>query len=283
MDTMAQILDGKVCAQKVREKLKIQNKKLQQKGIQAKLAVIQVGEDSASKIYVRNKSKACQEIGIAFEEILLPDSISMKELLETIDTLNARPDIYGILLQSPIPKGMDIQQAFNHISPQKDVDGFHPINVGKLALGQKCFIPCTAYGIMQLLETYQIPIEGKQAVIIGRSNIVGKPLSQCLLQKHATVTICHSRTKHLKEITQKADILVSAVGKLNLVTADMVKEGAVVIDVGMNRKPDGKLAGDVDFEKVQSVASFITPVPGGVGPMTIAMLMHNVIQAASQV
>lgn len=279
---MYQLIDGKELAKNIRQNLKIENDKLKEKGINAKLAVILVGDDSASKVYVKNKSKACNEVGIEYEEILLDADTTMEKLLEVIESLNKREDINGILLQSPIPNGLDIQKAFEKIDYRKDVDGFNPINVGKLTIGQDGFIPCTPYGIIKMLENYNIPIEGKNAVVIGRSNIVGKPLSQCLLRKHATVTICHSRTKDIKNITKNADILISAVGKLNMVTQDMVKDGAVVIDVGMNRKENGKLAGDVDFDNVKEKTSYITPVPGGVGPMTIAMLMNNVIKATKQ-
>lgn len=276
---MYQIIDGKELAKKTREELRIKCDKLKEKGIIPKLAVILVGDDSASKVYVKNKSKACVDVGIQFEEILLDKNTTMDKLLETIDDLNSREDIKGILLQSPIPKGLNIQQAFEKIDYRKDVDGFNPINVGKLMIGKDCFISCTPYGIIKMLEDYNIQIEGKHAVVIGRSNIVGKPLSQLLLNKNATVTICHSKTKNIAEITKTADILISAVGRINMVTADMVKEGAVVIDVGMNTNEDGKLVGDVDFENVKEKASYITPVPGGVGPMTIAMLMNNVIKA----
>ncbi len=279
---MYQIIDGKELAKKIRGNLKIENEKLIQKGIQAKLAVILVGNDSASKIYVKNKSKACVDVGIEFEEILLDESTTMQKLLDIIDKLNNKKDINGILLQSPIPKGLNIQEAFEEIDYRKDVDGFNPINVGKLMIGQDCFVSCTPFGIIKMLEEYNIPIEGKHAVVIGRSNIVGKPLSQCLLNKNATVTICHSRTKNLAEYTKTADILISAVGKVNLVTKDMVKDGATVIDVGMNRDEKGKLVGDVDFENVKEKAAYITPVPGGVGPMTIAMLMNNVIKACKK-
>ncbi len=279
---MYQIIDGKELAKKIRGNLKIENEKLIQKGIQAKLAVILVGNDSASKIYVKNKSKACVDVGIEFEEILLDESTTMQKLLDIIDKLNNRKDINGILLQSPIPKGLNIQEAFEEIDYRKDVDGFNPINVGKLMIGQDCFVSCTPFGIIKMLEEYNIPIEGKHAVVIGRSNIVGKPLSQCLLNKNATVTICHSRTKNLAEYTKTADILISAVGKVNLVTKDMVKDGATVIDVGMNRDEKGKLVGDVDFENVKEKAAYITPVPGGVGPMTIAMLMNNVIKVCKK-
>ena len=274
------LLDGKETAKKVRERLKNETGHLKEMGIFPKLAVIMVGNNSASQIYVRNKSRACNEIGIEFEEFLLPEETKQEELINVIEKLNNRKDISGILLQSPIPGELDINEAFRKILPQKDVDGFHPTNVGKLVLGQDTFVSCTPFGILKLLEEYNIDIEGKHAVIIGRSNIVGKPMSQCLLNKNATVTICHSKTKDLASITKQADILVAAIGKAEFVTEDMVKPGAVVIDVGINRGLDGKIKGDVDFENVSKKASYITPVPGGVGPMTIAMLMNNVIKAA---
>ena len=276
---MYQLIDGKELSKKIREELKLETDKLKEKKIIPKLAVILVGGNSASKVYIKNKSKACNDVGVEFEEIILDNNTSMEKLLSIIDELNVRRDINGILLQSPIPEGLNIQEAFERINYKKDVDGFNPINVGKLMIGQDTFISCTPYGIIKMLEAYNIEIQGKHAVVIGRSNIVGKPLSQCLLNKNATVTICHSKTKNIKEIAKTADILISAVGKINMVTADMVKDGAVVIDVGMNRNDDGKLVGDVDFEKVKERASYITPVPGGVGPMTIAMLMNNVIKA----
>ena len=279
---MYQLIDGKELAKNIRQELKKENDKIKEKGINAKLAVILVGDDSASKIYVKNKSKACNDVGIEFEEILLDSNTTMDKLLNVIENLNLREDINGILLQSPIPKELNIQEAFEKIDYRKDVDGFNPINVGKLMIGQDGFIPCTPYGIVRMLEEYNIPVEGKNAVVIGRSNIVGKPLSQCLLNKNATVTVCHSRTRDIQNVTKNADILISAVGKINMVTEDMVKDGAVVIDVGMNRKENGKLAGDVDFENVKEKTSYITPVPGGVGPMTIAMLMNNVIKATKQ-
>ncbi len=279
---MYQILDGKELARKIREELKLKVDKLKENGIVPKLAVILVGDDSASKVYVKNKSKACQDVGVEFEEILLDENTSMERLLEIIEKLNNREDINGILLQSPIPKGLNIQGAFERIDCKKDVDGFNPVNVGKLMIGEDTFISCTPYGIIKMLEAYNIEIEEKHAVVIGRSNIVGKPLAQCLLQKNATVTICHSKTKNIAEITKTADILISAVGKTNMVTADMVKDGTVVIDVGMNRNEEGKLVGDVDFENVKQKVSYITPVPGGVGPMTIAMLMNNVIKATEE-
>ncbi len=277
---MAVIIDGKSLAKKIRMELKEEADKLKKKNIYPKLAVIMVGDDKASKVYVKNKSKACEEIGIEYEEFLLDANITMDELINLIEELNERKDIHGILLQSPIPKHLDINKAFNKIDYRKDVDGFNPINVGKLVIGEDSFISCTPYGVIKMLEEYGIEIEGKNAVVIGRSNIVGKPLSQCLLAKNATVTICHSRTKNIHEITNNADILIAALGKPKYVKDSMVKEGAVVIDVGINRTDDGKLVGDVDFESVSKKASYITPVPGGVGPMTIAMLMNNVIKAA---
>lgn len=277
---MAVILDGKETARRVRETLKDKVKELRQNNIFPKLAVIMVGEDPASKIYVRNKSKACEELGIEYEEFLLKENTTQKQLIDLIQELNKRQDITGILLQSPIPKHLDINEAFRTIIPEKDVDGFNPINVGKLALGQETVISCTPFGVIKLLEEYNIPIEGKNAVIIGRSNIVGKPMLHCLLNKNATVTICHSRTKNLSEITKTADILVAAIGKAKFITKDMVKTDAVVIDVGINRNEEGKVCGDVDFEEVQKIASYITPVPGGIGPMTIAMLMTNIVKTA---
>ncbi len=279
---MAVIMDGKETARKIRENLKGKVDELKIKNIFPKLAVIMVGDDGASKIYVRNKSKACEEVGIEYEEFLLGDETTQEELLKLINELNNRKDINGILLQSPIPKHLDINEAFRTILPEKDVDGFNPINVGKLVLGQETLISCTPFGIIKLLEEYNVPIEGKNAVVIGRSNIVGKPMFNCLLNKNATVTICHSKTENLKKITKTADILVSAIGKPKFVTKDMVKPGAVVIDVGINRNEQGKVCGDVDFENVKDLASYITPVPGGVGPMTIAMLMNNIVKTAKK-
>lgn len=273
------IIDGKELARKTREKLKIECDNLKKEGILPKLAVIMVGDDKASQIYVKNKSKACQEIGIKFEEYFLGNDIKQEELIELIQKLNLDKSINGILLQSPIPKSLDINEAFRIILPEKDVDGFNPINVGKLCLNQEKFVSCTPYGIMKMFEEYDIDLTGKNVTILGRSNIVGKPLIQCCLNKNATVTVCHSKTKDLKEHTKNADIVISAIGKAKFVTADMIKDGAVVIDVGINRDESGKIVGDVDFEKVSSKASYITPVPGGVGPMTIAMLMNNVIKA----
>lgn len=277
---MATIINGKELAAKVRSNLKTEVEDLKKQGINPKLAVIMVGNDSASAVYVRNKSKACDEIGIAFEEFLLKEETTREELLGLIEELNKRDDVHGILLQSPIPKHLDIREAFNAIDYRKDVDGFHPINVGKLAIGEDSFVSCTPAGVMKMLEEYGIEIQGKNAVVIGRSNIVGKPLAQLLLNANATVTTCHSKTQNIEEIASRADILVAALGRAKFVTGDMVKEGAVVIDVGINRNEEGKLVGDVNFEEVEPKASYITPVPGGVGPMTIAMLMSNVVKAA---
>lgn len=279
---MSQIIDGKELAKHIRDKLKEEVKELKNAEIYPKLAVIMVGDDPASKVYVRNKSRACEDVGIEYEEYLLPAKTTREELLELIEKLNNDEKVHGILVQSPLPEGLDANEAFRTILPKKDVDGFHPINVGKLSLNQDCFVSCTPYGIIKMLEAYNVPIEGANAVIIGRSNIVGKPLAQCLLNKNATVTICHSKTKNLKEITKKADILIAAIGKPKFVTEDMVKENATVIDVGINRNEEGKLVGDTDFENIKEKVSFITPVPGGVGPMTIAMLMYNVVKAVKQ-
>ena len=276
---MAEIIDGKKLAKEIREDLKIKCDELREKGTKPKLAVIMVGDDKASQVYVRNKSKVCDEIGIEFEEHLLDSSIEQKVLIDLIEKINSDKNVHGILLQSPIPVHLDINEAFRTISPEKDVDGFNPVNVGKLSLNQDTFVSCTPYGIMKMFEAYDIDLTGKNVTIIGRSNIVGKPLIQCCLNKNATVTVCHSKTKDLKQHTQNADIIIAAIGKSNFVTEDMIKQGAVVIDVGINRNEDGKITGDVDFENVKDKASYITPVPGGVGPMTIAMLMNNVIKA----
>ena len=280
---MSEIINGKELATKIRKNLKLDVDEMKKDGIFPKLAVIMVGDDSASKVYVKNKSRACEEIGIEYEEYILNSDITMDKLINLIDKLNNKKDVHGILLQSPIPKHLDINQAFNAISPEKDVDGFNPVNIGKLIIGEDTFISCTPHGVIRMLEEYNIEIEGKNAVIIGRSNIVGKPLLQCLLNKNATVTVCHSKTKNIKEITKNADILVAALGKAKFVTEDMVKPEAVVIDVGINRLENGKLVGDVDFENVSKKVSYITPVPGGVGPMTIAMLMENVVKAARKI
>ena len=280
---MSTLIDGKELAKKIRSNLRDEVTELKNKGINPKLAVILVGNDKASKIYVKNKNKACEDVGIEFEEYLLDEETKMEDLLKLINSLNDNPNIHGILLQSPIPRHLDINLAIAAISPEKDVDGFHPVNIGKLIIGQDTFVSCTPYGIIKMLEEYGIEIEGANAVVIGRSNIVGKPIAGCLLNKNATVTICHSKTKNLKEITSKADILIVAIGKAKFVSEDMVKEGATVIDVGINRLDDGKIVGDVDFENVKDKASYITPVPGGVGPMTIAMLINNVVKAAKNV
>lgn len=277
-----EIIDGKELAKKIRGELKLEVDNLKKEGINPKLAVIMVGDDAASKVYVRNKSRACEEIGIEYEEYLLKFDTTMEELLKLIENLNNNPNIDGILLQSPVPNHLDINKAFRAIMPEKDVDGFHPINAGKLSIGEECFIPCTPHGVIRMLEEYKIEMQGKNVVILGRSNIVGKPLIQCCLQKNATVTVCHSKTQNISKITKNADILISAIGRAKFVKEDMVKENAVVIDVGINRNEEGKLVGDVDFENVSKKASYITPVPGGVGPMTIAMLMENVVKSAKQ-
>lgn len=274
-----ELIDGKALATEVRASLKNDVQELKAKGITPILAVILVGDDKASQIYVRNKNKACQDVGIKYEEFLLDKDTTMEKLLSLIETLNNREDVYGILLQSPLPKHLNADEAFRKISPEKDVDGFNPVNVGRLCLKQDGFVSCTPAGIMKMFEKYNINLEGKNAVVLGRSNIVGKPMSLCLLNNDATVTICHSKTQNLAEITKKADILVVALGKPKFVTKDMVKDGAVVIDVGINRTENG-IVGDVDFENVKEKTTYITPVPGGVGPMTIAMLMNNVVKAA---
>lgn len=272
-------MDGKMVSAKVRGSILEEVNGLKEKGVRPGLAVIIVGEDPASKVYVRNKERACEECGFYSEKYALPEETTQEELLGLIDELNHNPHIDGILCQLPVPKHINEQAIIDAISPEKDVDAFHPINVGKIMVGNFDFLPCTPAGVMQLLEEYDIDPNGKNCVVIGRSNIVGKPMAMLLLHKNGTVTICHSRTKNLKEVCAQADILVAAVGKADFVTADMVKEGAVVIDVGMNRK-DGKLCGDVAFDEVNEKASYLTPVPGGVGPMTITMLMKNTLKAA---
>lgn len=278
---MSRIIDGKAISAAVKERVKNEVSELNKKGVTVGLAVIIVGEDPASKIYVANKKKACEALGIISEEYALPESTTESELLALIDELNRKKSINGILCQLPLPAHLDEKLIINSISPEKDVDAFHPANVGRIMIGDYDFVPCTPAGIMEMLKYEGISAEGKSCVVIGRSNIVGKPMGMLLLHDNGTVTICHSRTKNLKEICSKADILVAAVGKAKFVTADMVKEGAVVIDVGMNRV-DGKLYGDVDFENVKDKASAITPVPGGVGPMTISMLMQNTLTAAKK-
>lgn len=280
MTRKAQIIDGKKISAEVREELKAEVAVLKSKGITPGLAVVLVGENPASQIYVRNKTKACEEVGIKSLQHTLPGDIKEKELLSLIRELNAANDVHGILVQLPLPSHMDSEAVLDLISPSKDVDGFHPYNMGRLMIGNALLQPCTPYGIMRLLDSTGIDASGKNAVIIGRSNIVGKPMAMMLLKRNATVTICHSKTKDLREKVREADILVAAIGRDRFVKGDWIKEGAVVIDVGMNRAPDGKLTGDVDFDAASLKASHITPVPGGVGPMTIAMLLKNTVAAA---
>jgi methylenetetrahydrofolate dehydrogenase (NADP+)/methenyltetrahydrofolate cyclohydrolase len=274
------IIDGKKVSATVKDKVKKETELLKAKGITPGLAVILVGDDPASRVYVNNKKKACEYVGFKSEEFNLPVSTSQEELLSLVDELNSRKDINGILCQLPLPEGLDENAVIEAISPEKDVDAFHKQNVGRIMIGDYDFLPCTPAGIMEMLSEYNISVDGKKCVVIGRSNIVGKPMAMLLLHENGTVTICHSHTKNLKEITSEADILVAAIGKAKFVTADMVKENAVVIDVGMNRDEKGKLCGDVDFENVKDKCSYITPVPGGVGPMTIATLMKNTLKAA---
>lgn len=276
---MAQIIDGKAVSAAVRANVREQTEQLKAKGITPGLAVIIVGDDPASRVYVNNKKKACLDVGFYSEEYAMPADTTMEQLCEVIDTLNARDDIDGILCQLPLPKHLDEKAVIDRIDPSKDVDAFSPANVGKIMIGDYDFLPCTPAGVMELLKAYNIDANGKNCVVIGRSNIVGKPMAMLLLHANGTVTVCHSKTQNIADITSKADILVAAVGRANFVTAEMVKEGAVVIDVGMNRV-DGKLCGDVDFAAVEPKASYITPVPGGVGPMTIGMLMKNTLKAA---
>ena len=277
---MAQIISGKEVSAKVRAEVKEECEALKKQGIEPGLAVIIVGDDPASRVYVNNKKKACAEVGFVSEEYALPAETSQTELLELIDRLNKKPEINGILCQLPLPEQLDEKAVINAISPEKDVDAFHPSNVGKIMIGDYDFLPCTPAGVMELIRFAGIEVSGKNCVVIGRSNIVGKPMSMLLLHDNGTVTICHSKTKDLKKICSEADILVAAVGKARFVKADMVKEGAVVLDVGINRDENGKLCGDVDYAEVEPKASYITPVPGGVGPMTIAMLMKNTLKAA---
>lgn len=277
---MAKILSGKIVSQRIKDELKEEVAALKDKGIVPGLAVIIVGDDPASRVYVNNKKKACAEIGIYSEEYALPEETTQDELLALIDKLNHKGDINGILVQLPVPKHIDEETIINAIDPKKDVDAFHPVNVGKIMVGNYDFVPCTPAGVMELIRESGIEIAGKECVVVGRSNIVGKPQAMLLLYENGTVTICHSRTKDLAEQTRRADILVAAVGRPNFITGDMVKPGAVVIDVGINRLPDKTLVGDVDFASCEAVAGAITPVPGGVGPMTIAMLMQNTVKAA---
>lgn len=274
------IMDGKSVAEKSRINIRKDVNRLRNKGIIPGLAVIIVGKDPASRIYVNNKKKACEKVSIHSEEYSLSESTSQESLIDLIKVLNEKEDINGILVQLPLPKHIDESAVINSINPLKDVDAFHCENVGKIMLGEYSFLPCTPAGIMELLKTYHIDPCGKNCVVVGRSNIVGKPMSMLLLHKNGTVTICHSKTKNLKEICKTADILVSAVGKPKFITSDMIKRGAVVVDVGMNHDENGKLCGDVDFETCKNVVSHITPVPGGVGPMTITMLLKNTVTAA---
>lgn len=276
---MAKIIDGKHISQEIKDELKQEVAALKASGRECALAVIQVGNDLASSVYIRNKKKACEYIGIRSLSYELDENTSEDELLALIDKLNADSSVHGILCQLPLPKHMDEDKVIKRISPEKDVDGFHPQNVGALVIGQKGFVSCTPAGIIQLLKRSNIQMEGKHCVVIGRSNIVGKPMALLMLRENATVTICHSRTRNLKELCKEADILIVAIGKPQFITADYVKEGAVVIDVGIHRDKNNKLCGDVKYDEVEPVASAITPVPGGVGPMTIAMLMHNCVEA----
>ena len=276
---MAKIIDGKAVSAAVKEQVRDE---IARDGIKAGLAVVIVGNDPASRVYVNNKKKACEFCGIQSFEYALPEETTMEQLLELIDTLNGDENVNGILVQLPLPKHLDEKEVIARISPEKDVDAFHEQNVGKIMIGNYSFLPCTPSGCMDLIHSTGVDISGKECVVIGRSNIVGKPMAMLLLHENGTVTICHSRTKNLAEVCSRADILVAAVGKPNFVTADMVKEGAVVIDVGINRLPDGKLCGDVKFDEVSEKAGWITPVPGGVGPMTIATLMKNTLTAAKQ-
>ncbi len=277
---MAKIIDGKTVSASVKQKVADECAELfKTTGKKPGLAVIIVGDDPASKVYVNNKKKACELVGFLSKEYALPAQTTQQELMELVEKLNNDDEINGILCQLPLPKHLDEKAVIEAISPKKDVDAFHAVNVGKIMIGDYDFLPCTPAGVMELLAYYNIDIEGKECVVLGRSNIVGKPMSMLLLHKNGTVTICHSRTKNLAEVCKRADILVAAVGIAKFVTADMVKKNAVVIDVGINRMDNGKLCGDVDFENVQNVASYITPVPGGVGPMTIATLMKNTLTA----
>ncbi|MCY1713235.1 bifunctional methylenetetrahydrofolate dehydrogenase/methenyltetrahydrofolate cyclohydrolase FolD [Caproiciproducens galactitolivorans] len=277
---MAVRIDGKAVAAEVRAKVALEVAEMVKQGITPGLAVVIVGDDPASRTYVNNKKKACAQAGIYSEEYALPASASQNELMELVAKLNAKKEIHGILVQSPLPNGLNEEAVVEAIHPEKDVDAFHPSNVGRIMIGNYHFLPCTPAGVIELLHSENIEIAGKNCVVIGRSNIVGKPMAMLLLHNNGTVTICHSKTKNLKEVCRNADILVAAVGKPKFVTADMVKPGAAVIDVGMDRDENGKLCGDVDYENVEKVASYITPVPGGVGPMTIAMLLKNTVTAA---
>lgn len=275
-------IDGKEVSAAVREQITNEVSDLKAKGITPGLAVIIVGNDPASRVYVNNKKKGCEQTGMNSFEYALPEDTDTDELIELIEKLNKDEKVHGILCQLPVPKQIDEEKVLNAISPEKDVDAFHPVNCGKVMTGEYKFAPCTPAGMVEMFKYYNIPVAGKHCVIIGRSNIVGKPMAMLMLKNNATVTVCHSKTENLKEITRQADILVAAVGRPKFVTADMVKDGAVVLDVGINRMEDGKLCGDVDFDNVAGKTSFITPVPGGVGPMTITMLLKNTLEAAKQ-
>ncbi|MGN0586544.1 MAG: bifunctional methylenetetrahydrofolate dehydrogenase/methenyltetrahydrofolate cyclohydrolase FolD [Oscillospiraceae bacterium] len=277
---MAKIIDGKEISAKVKEQVREEAEKLKAQGVEIGLAVVIVGNNPASRVYVNNKKKACEAVGFNSYEYALPEETTQQELLELVAKLNADSKVDGILVQLPLPRHIDETAVINAILPEKDVDAFHPENVGHIMIGDFSFLPCTPAGVMEMLAQTGIDVDGKNCVVIGRSNIVGKPMAMLLLHKNATVTICHSHTKNLAEICSKADVLVAAVGKANFVTADMIKEGAAVIDVGMNRLENGKLCGDVDYNACFDKAGWITPVPGGVGPMTIAMLMKNTLTAA---
>ncbi|MEJ6565433.1 MAG: bifunctional methylenetetrahydrofolate dehydrogenase/methenyltetrahydrofolate cyclohydrolase FolD [Burkholderiales bacterium] len=279
----AKIVDGKLVSQVLREKMKLRVEELAKRDIQPGLAVILLGDDAASQVYVRNKVAACQAIGVQSRVYRLAANTSEQKVLEALKLLNNDSEINGILVQLPLPKHIDEDKILEIISPQKDVDGFHKINVGAMVTGHARFYPCTPHGVMKLLEYYGIAIEGRHAVVVGRSNIVGKPMALMLLEKGATVSICNSKTPDLASFTSQADIVVVAVGKPKVLSGDMIKPGATVIDVGINRLPDGSLAGDVDFESVREVAGFLTPVPGGVGPMTITMLLENTIRSSEMV
>ncbi len=279
---MYKIIDGKEVSAAVREEIKAEVEILKNQGKSTGLAVVIVGNNPASRVYVNNKKKGCAEVGMESFEYALPEETTTDELLELVEKLNNDDAVDGILCQLPLPKQIDEKKVLNAIAPHKDVDAFHPVNTGHIMIGDHSFLPCTPAGIMEMLKYYNISVEGKECVVIGRSNIVGKPMAMLLLGQNGTVTICHSRTKDLAEVTKRADILVAAVGKAYFVTPDMVKDGAVVIDVGMNRNAEGKLCGDVDFEAVKDKCSFITPVPGGVGPMTITMLLKNTLTASRE-
>lgn len=276
---MAKIIDGKQISLDIKNELKEKVAKYKEQGIEITLAVVKVGNDPASAVYVRNKEKACEYVGINSKTLALPEETTEEELLNVVKELNEDKNVNGILVQLPLPKHIDESKVLLTIDSTKDVDGFHPVNVGKMVIGEDTFLPCTPAGIIEMIKRTVIDIEGKECVVIGRSNIVGKPMAMLMLKENATVTIAHSRTKDLKEVTKRADIIVAAIGKAKFVTADYVKEGAVVIDVGMDRDENGKLCGDVDFESVSKVASAITPVPGGVGPMTVTMLLVNCLRS----